>query len=241
METMVSVAPSGRVKRIFLLLPNPQGVALGYPVRPLQGGMKVSGQALSSSWGEYWIADARFGPDPLVNAVALMPRFAGFVVAGAWIALAWRGPGGRNRRGLIVRAGWSASSGSSRPLTSSSSRFDPPRRSVGTDHAPRRRAEMLDLDSRRISPLQRLVILLALTVGTAWVVTAWPDLIHIAAFGPKAEEMEPFLIEFVGGVRTPTHMAITTGGRCRRRCRHGRCPRSSCSSRFTRLRPCSRL
>ena len=47
METMVSVAPSGRVKRIFLLLPNPQGVALGYPVRPLQGGMKVSGQALS--------------------------------------------------------------------------------------------------------------------------------------------------------------------------------------------------
>src|SRR4051794_15590103 len=42
-----SVAPSGLVRGISRLLLNPQGVALRGPVRPLRGGMRVSGQPLT--------------------------------------------------------------------------------------------------------------------------------------------------------------------------------------------------
>ena len=50
---------------------------------------------------------------------------------------------------------------------------------------------MPDLDSRRITQFDRLVIQLALTVGTAWVATAWPLLIHIVASAPGERESGP--------------------------------------------------
>lgn len=50
---------------------------------------------------------------------------------------------------------------------------------------------MPDVESRRISPIDLLVILLSLTAGAAWVVTAWPLLVHIVAHGPKETSVGP--------------------------------------------------
>ena len=88
---------------------------LGHVIRPCTGfnvihvGDRTEVRSVSSSWGQYWADDARFGPDPLVNAVALMPRFAGFVVAGAWIAVALAGawkpePSWVDRAGRLIGA-----------------------------------------------------------------------------------------------------------------------------------------
>lgn len=69
-------------------------------------------RCVSTSWGEYWMDDyTKFGPHPLVNAIAVMPRFAGFVVAGAWIAVALAGawkpePTWVDRAGRLIGAFW---------------------------------------------------------------------------------------------------------------------------------------
>lgn len=77
------------------------------------GAFRVRAEAryLTAACGEYWIDDAKFGPDPLVNAVFLMPRFAGFVIAGAWTALALAGawkpePTWVDRAGRLVGVFW---------------------------------------------------------------------------------------------------------------------------------------
>ena len=50
---------------------------------------------------------------------------------------------------------------------------------------------MPELDSPRISLLQPLVILLALSLGAAWMMSACPLLVRLVAFGPKEGDMGP--------------------------------------------------